>query len=186
MVPERDGDSNVLGRQWLGREHPKLLWYVEGFLFLPYFTECQCVIAFFKRQLVFLLYTLICMYTLTRDMLNTALKISLHVLCILDCNDTFLNTLAGSVESPLYPNNYQNSMRCDILIEAPVNYTLMLQFSYFNIEAGDSLQVNYNLKCLTLIHVYLIKHCYDFLIYIYLNGTYLTRSEMATLLRACC
>ena len=60
----------------------------------------------------------------------------------LGCNETFNNSFAGSVQSPLYPNNYQNSMRCDILIEAPENYTLMLQFPYFNMAAGDSLQVN--------------------------------------------
>jgi len=67
-------------------------------------------------------------------------------LCVsnLGCNDTFNNSFAGSVQSPLYPNNYQNSMRCDILIEAPENYTLMLKFPYFNMAAGDSLQVNNN------------------------------------------
>jgi len=62
---------------------------------------------------------------------------------ILDCNDTYLDTMTGSVQSPLYPNNYQNSMQCDILMVAPVNYTLMLQFPYFNMATGDSLQVNY-------------------------------------------
>jgi len=50
MVPERDLDSGVLGRQCLGREHPKLLWFVEGLLFLPYFTQCQNAIAYhFER-----------------------------------------------------------------------------------------------------------------------------------------
>ena len=66
----------------------------------------------------------------------------------LECNDTFLDTMTGLVQSPLYPNYYQNSMRCDILIKAPVNYTLMLQFPYLNMATGDSLQVglttNYN------------------------------------------
>jgi len=59
----------------------------------------------------------------------------------LECNDTFLNSFAGSVTSPLYHNYYENSLRCEILIEAPENYTIMLTFPWFNTETGDSLQV---------------------------------------------
>ena len=72
-----------------------------------------------------------------------------YIICVpnrcpfLECNDTFLDTMTGSVQSPLYPNNYQNSMRCDILMVAPVNYTLMLQFPVFNMATGDSLQVGF-------------------------------------------
>ena len=75
---------------------------------------------------------------------------------ILDCNDTFLDTMTGSVQSPLYPNNYQNSMRCDILMVAPVNYTIMLQFPYLNMATGDSLQVNHFSYYLSLIETNLM------------------------------
>jgi len=63
------------------------------------------------------------------------------IVLYLECNDTFLNSFAGSVTSPLYHNYYENSLRCEILIEAPVNYTLMLTFPWFNTATGDSLQV---------------------------------------------
>jgi len=63
------------------------------------------------------------------------------IVFFLECNDTFLNSFAGSVTSPSYHNYYQTIMLCEILIEAPVNYTLMLTFPFFNTMAGDLLQV---------------------------------------------
>jgi len=63
------------------------------------------------------------------------------IVLYLECNDTFLNSFAGSVTSPLYHNYYQTPMLCEILIEAPVNYTLMLTFPFFGTTAGGLLQV---------------------------------------------
>jgi len=60
-----------------------------------------------------------------------------------DCNATY-SGMSGLLLSPLYPNNYQNSMFCEINVDVPVNHTIMLEFSDFNTEGCcDGLQVKY-------------------------------------------
>jgi len=50
--------------------------------------------------------------------------------------------MSGRFVSPMYPDNYQNYMYCEINVDVPVNHTIMIEFSDFNTEeCCDALKV---------------------------------------------
>ena len=42
--------------------------------------------------------------------------------------------MGGNITSPLFPNNYPNSVKCVWVLEAPVNHTVKLDLEEFHLE----------------------------------------------------